>query len=226
MTDNEERAFVLGSEAVYREMLGTALSASFEVAATEWEKLKAGIVEAFAGIGGPECGFLAGDPCAGAVYPSGGLGKRGPKRPGQWGWRARMLRARRLDRAAERKRWRAHLWEEGTPPNRATRRMVARRDLEWRARANYGIEPLPGETTTSLRDRVLRARIRACVPPGPTRADLAALTGGVVEVDNATATVLIRMPAGTSAERCEEVRAEVADRVPAGVCLEVVCATS
>ena len=44
-------------------------------------------------IGSIGCGMLAGDPFDGS---------RG-KRPGQWGWRARAKRAKRLDRAAERR---------------------------------------------------------------------------------------------------------------------------
>jgi hypothetical protein len=176
-------------------------------------------------------GMLAGDPYAGAVYPSGGHGKRGPKRPGQWGWRARMLRARRLDRAEQRRELQriTRLAERERGPglgcSRGWRRYMDRCGLKDRARS-LGIYPKRGEPTKALRDRVLRARIRACAPPGPTRADLAALTGGVVEVDNTTATVRITMPAGTSAERCEEVRADIVDRLPVFVCLEVVCATS
>jgi hypothetical protein len=175
------------------------------------------------------CGMLAGDPFAGAVYPSGGHGKRGKKRPGQWGWRARMLRARRLDRA-----WVARTTarderqcQRAGRINRAARRAAERLGLEAQARANYGIEPLPGESTAALRDRVLRVRCRELASRGrPTLADIAALSGGVVEVDNATATVRITMPVGTSAERCEEVRVQVSDRVPVPVAVEVVCATS
>ena len=45
----------------------------------------------------------AGTSVEGTVYPSGGHGKRGKRRPGQWGWRARMLRARRLEKARQRR---------------------------------------------------------------------------------------------------------------------------
>ena len=47
--------------------------------------------------------FDAGTYVEGTVYPSGGHGKRGKRRPGQWGWRARMLRARRLEKARQRR---------------------------------------------------------------------------------------------------------------------------
>jgi hypothetical protein len=78
------------------------------------------------------CGMLAGDPFAGAVYPSGGHGKRGKRRPGQWGWRARMLRARRLQKA-----WVARTTarderqcQRAGRINRAARRAAERASLE------------------------------------------------------------------------------------------------
>lgn len=207
------------------EAVGEAARKVSEVMGEKWEAITAAISETIAG----SCGFLAGDPCAGAVYPSGGLGKRGKKRPGQWGWRARMLRARRLDRAEQRRadEWQRRESLRGKPAGwRAANRLFARLVLETQARANYGIEPLPGEFTQTLRARVYRAQCRAYAPEPFTREDIATLSGGVVEVDHATATVRITMPARTSAERCEEVRADIAERMPPYVAVEVVCAAS
>ena len=55
-------------------------------------------------IGSIGCGFLAGN-----LRPR-------RKRPGQWGWRARMLRARRLDRAAQRRERERVRREQGRKP--------------------------------------------------------------------------------------------------------------
>lgn len=126
-----------------------------------WEDITARIVEAFEDAGSAACdfgltsGMLAGDPFAG--------GRR--KRSGQWGWRARMLRARRLDRAEQRREreWSVRAWGRqqnvlgGRKGRRAIERLLC---LEGEARS-FGLDPLPGEFTAALRARVEQARTAA-----------------------------------------------------------------
>lgn len=69
--------------------------------------------------------------------------RRGMKRPGQWGWRARYLRFLRLFKAETRASAR------GTSrQNRALRRALRRADLEYQA-GRFGIDPKRGEPHAS-----------------------------------------------------------------------------